>query len=59
MSEHLENRIVVSDIRMSFGAMVVFMVKWSLASIPAMIILAIIGGLVATVFGGILGGLFG
>ena len=32
-------RVVVTDIHMSFGSMVAFMVKWSLASIPAFIIL--------------------
>ena len=37
--------------------MVVFMIKWALASIPAMLILGAIGGLVALIFGGFLGGL--
>ena len=32
----------ITDIEMSFGSMVVFMVKWTLASIPAMIILAVL-----------------
>ena len=32
-------RVVVTDLHMTFGSMVVFMVKWSLASIPAFIIL--------------------
>lgn len=31
--------VVVTDIEMRFGSMVVFMVKWALAAIPAMIIL--------------------
>lgn len=34
--------VVVVDIRMGFWSMVVFMVKWVLASIPAVIILAIL-----------------
>ena len=38
-------RVVVSDIQMSFGSMVVFMVKWALASIPAMLILGFLGAL--------------
>lgn len=38
--------VVVVDVRMSFFSMVVFMVKWVLASIPAAIILAIIIGFV-------------
>lgn len=35
--------VVVVDIKMSFWSMVVFMVKWALASIPALIILLMIG----------------
>ncbi len=38
--------VVVIDVRMSFWSMVWFMVKWVIASIPAMIILVIIGGIV-------------
>jgi hypothetical protein len=34
------SHVIVTDIQMPFGSMVVFMVKWILASIPAMIILA-------------------
>ena len=33
--------VTVVDLNMSFGSMVVFMVKWSLASIPAVLILAV------------------
>ena len=36
------NYVIVTDIRMNFMSMVEFMVKWVLASIPALIILAII-----------------
>jgi len=35
----MEQRVVVTDINMPFGSMVWFMVKWTLASIPAMLIL--------------------
>lgn len=35
--------VVVTDIRMGFGSMVVFMVKWAIATIPAALILATIG----------------
>ena len=31
--------VVVLDVRMSFWSMVIFMVKWSLAAIPALAIL--------------------
>ncbi len=44
--------VVVTDIQMPFMSMVVFMVKWVIAAIPAMIILTILGGIVAAVFGG-------
>ncbi len=47
--------VVVTDVQMKFGSMVLFMVKWTLAAIPALIILFILGSVVA----GVLGGLFG
>lgn len=34
--------VVVTDIKMSFTSMVVFMVKWAFAAIPAVIIIAVI-----------------
>lgn len=34
-------QVTVVDFQMSFGSMVAFMVKWSIASIPAVIILAL------------------
>jgi CHASE2 domain-containing sensor protein len=40
-------RVVVRDIQMSFGSMVVFMVKWAIAAIPALIILIVLGALVS------------
>ena len=49
--------VVVTDIDMPFGSMVVFMVKWALASIPAIIVLAVIGILSFIVITGILAGL--
>jgi len=42
-------RVVVTDVNMTFGSMVLFMVKWAIASIPAMILLAGIGALVTAV----------
>ena len=38
-------RVVVTDIHMPFWSMVVFMVKWALASIPAILILTLIAAL--------------
>lgn len=56
-------QVVVTDIDMPFGSMVGFIIKWTLASIPALIILFILGGIAAVVLGGIFhsmfGGLFG
>lgn len=36
-------QVIVMDFEMNFGSMVVFMIKWSLAAIPALFILAAIG----------------
>ena len=38
-------RVVVTDIHMPFWSMIIFMVKWALASIPAIIILTLIAAL--------------
>lgn len=45
--------VVVVDIQMPFGSMVTFMVKWVLASIPAIVILFVIGIFLAAIFGGL------
>ncbi len=50
-------RVTIRDINMSFGSMVIFMIKWSIAAIPAMIVLGIIFALVTAVLGGVIGGL--
>ena len=47
-------RVVVTDVDMPFGSMVRFMVKWSIAAIPALLILLVIG----SVLWGILLGMF-
>jgi len=41
----MEQRVVVTDIQMKFGSMIVFMVKWAFASIPALLIFAVLVGL--------------
>lgn len=51
--------IVIEDIQMPFGSMIVFMVKWALASIPAIIIVSIIIAVCLSVFTGILTGIGG
>lgn len=50
--------VVVVDFNMSFGSMIMFMVKWAFASIPAMIIMFIIGMILIAILGG-LGGALG
>jgi ABC-type multidrug transport system permease subunit len=47
-------QVSVRDVSMPFGSMVVFILKWTLASIPAMLIIV----LVALVISGLFGGLF-
>lgn len=51
MNNEIEKRVVVTDINMPFMSMVIFMVKWVIASIPAFIILSIIGTLLTGVLG--------
>lgn len=45
--------VIVRDIEMSFGSMVVFILKWVLASIPAMLIMFIFFAVLGGLFGGI------
>ena len=44
--------VVITDIKMEFISMVEFMVKWAIASIPAFIILLIIGFVMFALFFG-------
>jgi len=44
-------KVIVTDIKIPFGSMVVLMVKWAVATIPAFIILALIGTLIFNMFG--------
>jgi len=45
------NSVYIKDIKMSFPSMVIFMVKWVIASIPALIILFMIGMILTGIFG--------
>jgi hypothetical protein len=45
MGSKESSEVVVTDIRMSFSSMVVFMVKWAIATIPAIVILTAAGSL--------------
>ena len=40
------SEVIVTDIRMPFWSMVTFMIKWAIASIPAVIGLVVIAALV-------------
>lgn len=40
--------VVVTDVKMPFWSMVVFMVKWAIASIPAFVILLLIYGVASS-----------
>lgn len=55
MDDSNMSNVNIVDISMPFMSMVVFMVKVTIAAIPAVIILSILGAVV----GGILGGVFG
>lgn len=45
--------VVVTDVHMPFWSMVWFMVKWSIAAIPAFIILFVIGAILFGLLAGI------
>ena len=49
--------VSVVDIKMPFGSMVVFLVKLAIASIPAVIILFMLGSVLSALFGGLLLGI--
>ena len=51
VSENGKN-VVVTDIRMPLWSMVVFMVKWAIAAIPALVILGSIWASTVALFGG-------
>ena len=57
MSNESGNHVVVVDVKMPFMSMVTFMVKWAIASIPAIIILVVIWATAVAVLGGIFGGM--
>jgi len=54
MNNENSNNMVVVDIKMPFMSMVVFMVKWAIASIPAIIILLVLGMILGGIFRGFL-----
>lgn len=57
MNSEIAKRVVVTDISMPFLSMMIFMIKWVIASIPAFIILSILGGIVTAILGMIMRGM--
>ena len=53
--ETQNNQVTVVDVRMPFMSMVVFMVKWAIASIPALLILFVIARILINILGAFLG----
>jgi hypothetical protein len=49
-------KVVVADIKIPFGSMVVLMVKWAVATIPALIILMLIGSITFGIINALMGG---
>ena len=48
--------VVVVDVKMPFWSMVTFMVKWTIASIPAILILVVLGVVIVGLVGGMFAG---
>ncbi len=49
-------KVVVTDIRIPFISMLVLMMKWAIATIPALILLSVIGSATFAVVNALLGG---
>jgi len=50
--------VVVTDIKIPFLSMVVLMVKWTLAAVPAVIILIVIASVISAALSAFFGGAF-
>ena len=53
------HRVAIADIDIPFWRMVAIMIKWSLAAIPAVIVISIIFTIIGAVFGGVFYAIFG
>ena len=51
MSNDARTEVVVVDVKIPFGSMVVLLVKWAIAAIPAAIILIVLAWLLTFVLG--------
>lgn len=52
-----QHETTITDIRIPFGRMVAIILKWMLASIPAMILMYLVMFIIMLIFAGGLGGL--
>ena len=50
-----KREVVVIDVKIPFWSMVVLMVKWAIAAVPALIILLIIGAVTSLVLAAVFG----
>ncbi len=50
----MSETVVVVDVKIPFWSMVILLVKWAIAAIPAMIILLVLAAAFSTVLGGVL-----
>ena len=51
MKDKQEQGVTIKDFNMPFSSMVIFMVKWAIASIPAIIIIWILFMILISIFG--------
>lgn len=58
MADEQKSPVIVTDVKMPFWSMVAFMVKAAIASIPALIILGLIGAVIGTVLAGVFQGMY-
>lgn len=49
----VQHQVIVTDFDMPFGSMVGFMIKWSIAAIPALIVLGVLGVMIVLLLGGL------
>ncbi len=57
MEEH--RHVIVTDIRMPFLSMMVFMIKWAFAAIPAFLIISTLFALISMILSGFMSGFIG
>ena len=53
------HRVSIADVEIPFWRMVAIMIKWTLAAIPAVIIVSIIFGIIGAIVGGGMMAIFG